>query len=213
MRRPVGRSLTINVNTAVEAEKHIQPPHRPRPLEDGGAGLGVEAEAFHCAARTIGRNDLYSRRPGLVSHHGHLTSGECQRAGLEFKAALLAPEIVEVERPRLRQELATAHQVGAEAESSAFDFDPHLAEPRDEILFHLAGHAGLLHSRETWRVGIRIGRHGAVDLRWLVDADALSDLDILAPEAFDNCGVLAGARGAVGYLLNREQELGNHVRC
>src|ERR1035438_10324087 len=169
---------------AFEAEEHIQPLDHRTPLEYRRTDSRVELKPFHDIPGAAGARDLDPLRPRSMGHHRRLAGGERHRAGIEIQAALLAVEIVKVERPqgdrllcpkapplrrvdravcpRPHEELAAADQVTAETEPPVFDRDPHLAEPRDEIFLHLTGHPRLLHSRKTGRVGVGIGRNGAV---------------------------------------------------
>ena len=98
-------------------------------------------------------------------YHGHLAGSKRQRAGIKIEAALLAVEVVELERSRVRQKLVALYQETLETDPSIFNDDAHLAEPRNEIFLHLASHAGLLRSRESRRVGIRIDGDCTVKLR------------------------------------------------
>src|SRR5450756_2663622 len=99
----------------------------------------------------------------------------------------------------------------AKTESPVIDADSHLAEARDQILFHLPSHPRLLRAREARRVRVGIGRDGPVEHRRLVDADALADLAVVAPEAIEQGRVLLGLSRRVEDLLNGDQELRDHV--
>jgi hypothetical protein len=84
----------------LETEEYVQAADAPGALEYLGAGGGIQIEPSHGLAGTVGAGDLDSRRSRPMGDHRRLARGKRHRAGLEIEAALLAVEIVEVERSR-----------------------------------------------------------------------------------------------------------------
>ena len=86
-----------------------------------------------------------------------------------------------------------------------------LAEAGEDLLLHLAGHAGLTAPMPGGGVGVGVGGEGPVDRGRLAVAEARAHVLIGRDQRLDRRARFTVGDRAFDGLLDREQELGHHV--
>src|SRR2546429_3549035 len=195
-----------------EVQEDVQPFDLPGAAEERRAGGRVEVEAVPGPAGAVRPGHHQPGRPLAVHHDRHLAGGVPERAGGQLDRVWRTGHVQVPERARLGQELAAPEQVDPETYPAPLDGKAHLAEPGDDVLLDLSGHARLLGPGEPWRVRVRVGRDRTVYLRRLVYADAVAYRLVVRadPGQGQHVGAAVPA-GPVEYLVDGQQQLGHHV--
>ena len=105
----------------------------------------------------------------------------------------------------LLSEVLPCQQPGTKAQPSIPNIHTELPQTGQELLLDLAGHAGLLRARVTRRVGVGVGRKGAILMGLLGGAQAGAHALVQRAEALDHLGWRAAIAGPAQVLLHREQ--------
>ncbi len=110
-----------------------------------------------------------------------------------------------------RYKLAIPKQSQFKVHRAVADAYTQLTEAGQDLFFDLAGHTRLLSAGVLWRVGIRVGREGAVLARGLVEPEALTDTVVQSPEPVAGFCVRRPGQRVEKILLHGQQQLGDHV--